>query len=52
MADQRILLNIQIVTSSSGLVKDTDFRGMSVYFVLSSPMSLATRLATPFNCKI
>lgn len=43
MADQRTLLNIQIVTSGSGLVKAADFQGMSVYFVLSNPMSLAPK---------
>lgn len=43
MANQRTLLNIQIVTSGSGLVKDADFQGMSVYFVLSNPMSLVPK---------
>ena len=43
MANQRTLLNIQIVTSGSGLVKDADFQGMSVYIVLSNPMSLVPK---------
>lgn len=43
MANQRTLLNIQIVTSGSGLVKAADFQGMSVHFVLSNPMSLAPK---------
>ena len=44
MANQRNLLNIQIVTSGSGPMKDGDSRATSVYFVpsllLSNPMLL------------
>ncbi|KAK2549592.1 hypothetical protein P5673_029983 [Acropora cervicornis] len=54
MANQRTLLNIQIVTSGSGLVKAADFQGMSVYFVLSNRCRWRlkqTRFPTPFNYK-